>query len=102
MSRHRETQVRDWENPHVLGRNVLPPHATLVPYHDETSALAGDPASSQYFQFLSGEWRFLYLPSPGGVPAGFEQEAFDDARWGQLPVPGNWQMHGYGLSLIHI
>ena len=96
MSRHRETQVRDWENPHVLGRNVLPPHATLVPYPDETSALTGDPASSEYFRLLSGQWRFLYLPSPGRVPVGFEEDTFDDGCWGQIPVPGNWQMHGYG------
>ena len=96
MSHHLKTQGRDWENPHILGRNVLPPHATLIPYADETSALTGDPGASECFRLLSGRWRFCYLPSPSHVPPGFEQDAFDDACWDSIPVPSSWQMHGYG------
>ena len=30
------------------------------------------------------------------MPPGFEALEFDAAHWDTLPVPSNWQMHGYG------
>ena len=33
--------AEDWENPDMFGKNRQPPHATLLPYHNGTSALAG-------------------------------------------------------------
>lgn len=44
---------------------------------------------------LSGHWKFLMAPSPKDVPGGFFDAAFEDSAWGSLPVPSNWQMHGY-------
>ncbi|WOK99094.1 hypothetical protein Cni_G07806 [Canna indica] len=44
---------------------------------------------------LSGQWKFLLAPSPESVPVSFYDVAFDDANWKTLPVPSNWQMHGF-------
>src|SRR3954451_15571460 len=43
---------------------------------------------------LDGEWAFRPSTRPG--EAGFADPAFDDSAWDRLPVPSNWQMHGYG------
>jgi len=91
-----EAGPHDWENPKVTARNTELPHATLLPYADEESALVGERGASPHFRLLNGEWRFCYLASPAGVPTGFEEESFDDDDWEAVRVPSNWQMLGYG------
>jgi beta-galactosidase/beta-glucuronidase len=86
---------KDWEDPQVVGRNKEPGHATLVPYADETSALAGEPAASPFYLSMDGKWRFHLADSPEAAPAGFEQPTFDDAAWDEIDVPSCWQMQGY-------
>eukprot|EP00850_Spirogloea_muscicola_P019285 SM000187S03902 [mRNA] locus=s187:126147:133401:- [translate_table: standard] len=44
---------------------------------------------------LSGLWKFHLAPKPEDVPTGFFNPTFDDSSWGVLPVPANWQVHGY-------
>jgi beta-galactosidase/beta-glucuronidase len=86
----------DWENPQLLSRNRENAHATLVPFADEATALVRERNASPYFKLLNGQWRFFYAPSIIALPPGFEATAFQDAEWDTIPVPGNWQMLGYG------
>ena len=86
----------DWENSLVLSRNREPARATCVPYADLDSALRGEREASPYFRLLNGAWDFHYVPNPAAVPAGFEQPHFPATGWQPLPVPSNWQLHGYG------
>ncbi|OAE24902.1 hypothetical protein AXG93_2931s1450 [Marchantia polymorpha subsp. ruderalis] len=44
---------------------------------------------------LSGYWKFHLAPKPREVPLGFQLVDFDDGSWSSLPVPSNWQMHGF-------
>eukprot|EP00271_Cylindrocystis_brebissonii_P020364 TRINITY_DN6707_c0_g1_i1.p1 TRINITY_DN6707_c0_g1~~TRINITY_DN6707_c0_g1_i1.p1 ORF type:complete len:1206 (+),score=268.46 TRINITY_DN6707_c0_g1_i1:265-3882(+) len=44
---------------------------------------------------LSGWWKFQLAKKPEEVTAGFQDAGFDDGSWDLLPVPSNWQMHGY-------
>jgi len=87
---------KDWENPHLLERNREPAHATLLPYPDTAMALQGERGASPCFKLLNGRWDFHYIPNPAAVPDGFEQIDFGADHWDKIPVPGNWQMHGYG------
>ncbi|CAN1316296.1 lacZ [Linum perenne] len=48
-----------------------------------------------YVRSLSGFWKFFLAPCPAKVPPAFYDTAFQDAEWGMLPVPSNWQMHGF-------
>ncbi|MGC9520289.1 MAG: glycoside hydrolase family 2 TIM barrel-domain containing protein [Anaerolineae bacterium] len=89
----------DWENPQVVGRNKEPGHATLIPYPDVASALEGDRRASPYFRLLNGDWSFCWSPNPASAPEGFYHEDFDVSEWDTLPVPSNWQMHGYGTPM---
>jgi beta-galactosidase/beta-glucuronidase len=86
----------DWENPLLLSRNREPARATLVPFADLDSALRGEREASPNFRLLNGAWDFYYAPSPAAVPAGFEQPGFAADSWRPIPVPSNWQLHGYG------
>ena len=87
--------IHDWENPRVFERNREPAHVTLTPFTDAETALTGDREASPLFRLLNGDWQFHWLPRPGETPDGFFRPDFDAAGWDTLPVPSNWQMHGY-------
>ena len=91
--------INDWENPHVVGINKEPGHATLMPYATEREALALDRAASPYHQSLNGRWKFSYSPNPVSAPEGFELESFDCSAWDEIEVPSNWEMQGYGMPI---
>ncbi|THF79863.1 glycoside hydrolase family 2 TIM barrel-domain containing protein [Cohnella fermenti] len=86
----------DWANLDVLQRNAEPPRADLIPYGGKDDAMAGERERSPYFMLLNGDWRFLYAESPAEVPDDCESSDYADESWAHLPVPSNWQMHGYG------
>jgi len=88
-------QIDDWQTPQVLGRNKEPAHATLIPYADERTALAGERNASPYFTLLNGEWWFQYAPNPASAPDRFYEPGFDTHGWNTITVPGNWQLQGY-------
>ncbi|KFK34684.1 hypothetical protein AALP_AA5G178000 [Arabis alpina] len=48
-----------------------------------------------FVKSLSGYWKFFLAPSPANVPEKFFDAAFPDSDWKALPVPSNWQCHGF-------
>lgn len=88
--------LNDWENPELLHRNRENARAALFPFADETEALGGQRHSSDYFRSLNGRWRFCYCAAPFEVSESFFAGSFNDQQWDEIPVPGNWQMSGYG------
>lgn len=89
-----DAQRPDWEHPQLLHRSRLPARARFTAYPDETTARAG--GSSPWELSLDGLWRFHYALSPLEAPQDFAEAALDDSGWDLLPVPGHWQLHGYG------
>lgn len=49
---------------------------------------------------LNGEWSFFWSDTPDGIPRDFYQTSFNDRSWDKIPVPSNWEMHGYGDKLF--
>ena len=92
-------EQNDWENPAVNGINKLAPHATLIPYPDEAGALAGKRELSPYYQCLNGTWKFFFVMKPGDAPQDFYKEDYDIKGWNEIPVPSNWEMHGYDIPI---
>jgi len=86
----------DWENPKVLGRNKERPHASLIPYDNERTALDGNRAASPWFLSLNGDWSFNYAPYPDAAPPDFYRPEVGVNTWEKIPTPSNWEMHGYG------
>ncbi|MBN2138554.1 MAG: DUF4981 domain-containing protein [Sedimentisphaerales bacterium] len=92
-------QPADWENPAVFGVGKEPPHTTMTVYPDAESALKSERAASPYLRLLSGSWKFKWSANPAERPMDFHRLDYDDSSWDSIPVPGNWQMHGYGIPL---
>jgi len=87
----------EWENPRVFGINKEPAHATLTPYPDATSALGE--TSSPWIKSLNGDWLFNWVKEPALRPVDFYKTGFDSSGWASIPVPSNWQIHGYGVPI---
>jgi beta-galactosidase len=89
----------DWENPEMIGRNKEPGHCTLIPFASIEQALSGDKAASPFFKSLNGNWKFHWAKNPDERPVEFYTPSFDSSKWKIIPVPSNWQLHGYGRAL---
>jgi beta-galactosidase len=99
MSEAFDTGLNDWENPHVVGINKQPGRATSFPFADEATASGLDRTASPWVISLNGTWKFSWSPNPRSAPKGFEAIDFDDSQWGDVEVPGNWEMQGYGKPI---
>ncbi len=86
-----------WENPEMFAENRLPARATLMPYPSAEEAFAR--GESSFVMDISGEWRFHWSATPAEAPEGFWAVDYDDEAWGTMPVPGNWELNGYGYPI---
>jgi beta-galactosidase len=92
-------EIPDWENPKVFEINKEAPHATLFPYESKELALTNNKNNSNYYQSLNGNWKFNWVRKPADRPMDFYKPDYDDSRWGTIPVPGNWEINGYGIPI---
>jgi beta-galactosidase len=81
---------RDWEDQSVLHRHREPARAAFFGYKSK----AGDRQLS-----LDGLWRFHWTRTPDEQPQNFQATDFDDTQWELFPVPGDWEMNGYGTPI---
>ncbi|MDD6777839.1 MAG: glycoside hydrolase family 2 TIM barrel-domain containing protein [Bacteroidales bacterium] len=91
--------ANDWENPAVFAVGNEPTRATAYVYADRDAAIANVRENSVWFKDISGNWKFRWSPTPDGAPAGFEAVNYDDRSWGTMPVPGNWELNGFGKPI---
>lgn len=89
------TATPDWSNIEVLHRNTLPPRASFFVYDDVKHALKRDVSKSKTLS-LSGTWKFDLAKGPFAAPPDFFEDKFEVAQWGDIKVPGMWQLQGYG------
>ena len=92
-----------WEDETIFEENKERAVATYMPYESEAAMLADAeyyatpwtvPVNSR-FQSLNGTWKFNLVSEPSQRPLTFFEEGFDDSQWDEIPVPSNWEMHGY-------
>ncbi|EPS44203.1 hypothetical protein H072_1885 [Dactylellina haptotyla CBS 200.50] len=84
----------DWSNLSVLHKNTLPPRSTFYIYDNEKDALYRDTAQSKTL-CLSGKWKFRLDKVPIEQPS-FPPFDLNMEKWGDIEVPGMWQLQGYG------
>ncbi|MGM0619752.1 MAG: glycoside hydrolase family 2 TIM barrel-domain containing protein [Bacteroidota bacterium] len=89
----------DWENSTLFEINKEPGHATFVPIDTESSEINLDKAASSFVQLLNGNWKFKWSPKPVDRPMDFYKPDVDVSHWKEIPVPANWQLHGYGKPI---
>ncbi|WP_295940195.1 glycoside hydrolase family 2 TIM barrel-domain containing protein [uncultured Alistipes sp.] len=84
-------------DPAVFAINREPMRASFIVYPDAASAVPGSEYQfSPYYRSLNGIWSFHRAERAGTEPAGFAALNFDDSAWGTMPVPGIWELNGYG------
>ncbi len=88
----------DWENPEVFEKNVEKAHATFYPYSNVEKALENCVERANYIMSLNGMWKFNYVKQASLRPTNFYRTDFDNSAWDNIPVPGNWEMYGYGFK----
>jgi beta-galactosidase len=92
-------EVPDWEDQNVFAVNKEAPHATLFPFATRDAALRNDKSTSPYYQSLNGTWKFNWVRAPADRPVDFYREQYDDSGWSDIPVPGNWEVNGFGVPI---
>ena len=94
-----EKEPRDWENPEVVQLNREAPHATMISFPDEQSALEALSSNSPDYILLDGKWKFNWVKSPDQRPFWFFKDDYDTRDWKEIDVPSNWQMKGYDVPI---
>ena len=89
-------QSPHWQNPEVVNVNKLPARATSISYPTKKLAIEGDRDASPRKKSLNGKWKFSFYNSPEEVPENIFERSYPDGNWGTIPVPSNWELHGYG------
>lgn len=102
----RKKSKNDWENETTFAVNKEPGHATYIPFPDVESLKSDksfdkpweEPASPLYLS-LNGSWKFHWVKQPSERPQDFYKTNYDVSAWKDIPVPSNWEMHGYGTPI---
>ena len=89
----------DWENPAVIGRNKLPAHCTMSIFDDAESAMTVGRMDSPYVALLDGTWKFNWVKRPADRPVDFFKVDYDVSGWGDIKVPGSWELQGHGIPV---
>lgn len=86
----------EWCDLQVNEVNRFPVHTTFFAYETTEKALKGLPVKSDNYMSLNGIWKFHYVSDANLRPTDFYRTDLDDSHWGQMPVPGLWELNGYG------
>ena len=92
-------QTPDWENPERFEINKEPARATAMPYNAESLAIADQYEQSPWYLSLNGTWKFNWVMRPAERPLDFFRDDYDTRHWGEIEVPGNWELQGYGTPI---
>ncbi|PQV48842.1 beta-galactosidase [Jejuia pallidilutea] len=85
-----------WQTPTIVNENKLPARATSISYPNVDLAIKANREASPRKKSLNGMWKFYWAEAPSKIPKDFYKPSFNDKDWGTIPVPSNWELHGYG------
>ena len=88
-----------WRDAQVNAVNRLPMHASFFAYERAELARRGDKRASERYLSLNGDWRFSWAKNADERPTDFYRTDYNDGHWGTMPVPGLWEVNGYGDPL---
>ena len=93
-------EIADWWNDvSVCQVNKVAPRTNVIPYQDESGINNLEYRQSPYYQCINGNWKFHWVEKPADKPQGFYSEGYDVSSWNTIPVPGNWELNGYGIPV---
>ena len=86
----------EWQDPRVNEVNRAPMHTWYFAYASEEEAAAAQPEKSSNYLSLNGLWKFNWVRDADARPMDFYGTEFNDKGWDDIPVPGLWELFGYG------
>jgi len=86
----------EWQDPQVNQVNRMEMHSHFFAYESEKAASVACPEHSANYLTLNGKWKFNWVKDSDQRPSDFWQPGYNDKAWGEMPMPGIWEMNGYG------
>lgn len=77
-----ENVLADWQDPGIVQRNR---HRMSTTFETDGQKL-----------MLNGTWKFNWNEKMDSRPLDFYTLSYNDAEWDTMPVPGLWELNGYG------
>ena len=91
---------KEWQNPEVNAVNRASMRAANFAYDKNEAALESrNMKASKNYLSLNGLWKFNWVNDADQRPVDFWKKDFNDKGWGEMPVPGIWELNGYGDPL---
>ncbi|MFA9392888.1 MAG: glycoside hydrolase family 2 TIM barrel-domain containing protein [Prolixibacteraceae bacterium] len=87
----------DWENPEMIQQNREKAHSTFMTFSSNEKAMENDIETNEFAKKLNGIWKFNYVGRSSERPLDFYKTDYDVIGWDEIPVPGNWELYGYGF-----
>ena len=85
-----------WLDPKVNHENRKEARAAYFAYENTELAAQADKSKSDRYLDLTGEWKFNFVKNHNEAPEGFFAIGYDDSKWDNFPVPGLFEILGYG------
>lgn len=89
----------EWKNPEVNQVNRLDMHTDFFAYPTKAAAIQRDSLAGGSLLMLNGPWKFFWSKDVEGRPDKFWQKDYNDKGWATMPVPGMWELNGYGYPV---
>ena len=85
-----------WQDPAVNQVNREARHAHFFAFENAQKAKTGEKSRSDRYLSMEGMWRFNFVKDYDKAPKDFFTLKYDDAEWVDFPVPGLFEIEGYG------
>ena len=85
-----------WKNPAVNQVNREARHTSFFAFENAEMAKTNDKTRSSRYMSMEGKWRFNFVKDHNLAPKDFFSLKFDDSEWVDFPVPGLFEIEGYG------
>ena len=84
-----------WKDPSVNQVNREPRRAHFFAFENSDKARGDKSASARYLS-MEGTWKFCFVKDHQNAPKDFYTLKYDDSKWVDFPVPGLFEINGYG------
>lgn len=92
----KDNSKEPWMDPYVTRVNTLAPRASFFAFESDALAQKGDKSLSRRYMSLEGMWNFHFARHHYDAPEGFQLPGYNDSEWVEFPVPGLFELNGYG------
>lgn len=92
-------QQKEWQDPEKNQINRAHTRAAYFAYPCEKCARNGVKEEAANFLSLNGLWKFNWVKDQTERPVNFYRTDFEDQYWADFPVPGMWELNGYGDAI---